>query len=718
MLLKSNKNTLSLLTAITSLLALPSYGDELNTNLPAMNVVDKAELEETDPYNSDYRRKSATTATKTDTPLMQTPMSVQIIPQQILKDQQVIRLEDALKNISGVSREQSYGPIYDSFMLRGFSANASVYRNGLRLAEQSFETANLQQIEVLKGPASILYGRIDPGGMINISTKKPLDSPYYAVEQQFGSYDLYRTTIDATDAITKDKTLLYRLNMAYSDADSFRDFVSKERFFIAPSFTWRPNERFESNVNFEYRHDRFNSDYGIPPLGNRPAPVPISWSSAEKNTQSTLESYTVGLDWSYKFNQNWKLTNRFLFQQANYQWNELWQGGLSKDTSTGRWLVDRSGLLHGPGTSNNYATNLDLTGKFDTFGIKHTALLGFDYYVKERHDYDNNWDPLDAAHAPPMDLFNPVHGLVSIPNNLPKNAFWLDESEWYGIYFQDQMTLWDKVHLLAGGRYDNATRQSAFASTEAGLKPTPNDVSELNPRVGLLYQPMQWLSLYGNYVTSVGVDNGLSADGLPLKPEHAQQYEFGMKNEFFNGQLSTSLAYYHIDKLNIAIPDPNNRFFSRSIGAARSQGIELDINGKVTDKLSLIASYAYTDARITNDHDSAGGLGNTGKRLPNVAEHSGSVWTKYDISKQFSLGTGVYVAGEREGDPANSYQMPGYTRWDAMAAYRFDIGKYRLTTQLNVNNILDQQYYLNSNTGTQILPASPLSFLGSIKLEY
>lgn len=690
------------------------------STLPAVKVTGKAQHEPTDPYNTDYNLKKSTTATKTDTALMETPVSVQIVSQQLMKDQQTIRLEDALKNVSGVRREVTYGSanIYESFTMRGFDSQGAVYRNGIRLYEQTFETANLQQIEVLKGPASVLYGRTEPGGLVNITTKKPLDTPYYALEQQIGSYDLYRSTIDATGPLNKDKTLLYRLNMAYQDSNSFRDLIDKERKFVAPSLSWLPNDKFELNLNFEYRNDRFHGDGGIPPIGNRPANVPISFSFTDAPLVSTLESYTSGMDWTFKFNDNWKLTNRFLYQQSKYNWNDLWQGGAYQEN--GRWLMDRSWIIQGPGTTNNYATNLDLTGNFNTFGIKHTALFGFDYYLRERHDFNNNWGPLDLADAPPMDVFNPVHGLMRVPRLQP-NASWLDESDWFGLYLQDQMTFFDKLHILMGGRYDNALRQSAYGSTPESLHPTPETISEFNPRFGFVYQPWQWLSVYGNYTESVGRYNGLGANNVVLNAEHAKQYEIGLKNEFLDGALSSTLAYFHIDKTNVATPDfstVDNPYDSRSVGGIRSQGLELDVTGKITDKLSMIGSYAYTDARVTKDFDNNGGSGNTGNRYFNVPEHSASLWSKYDIDDHFTVGTGTYLAGSRQGDLVNSYQMPGYVRWDLMAAYKTRVGKSKLTTQLNVNNILDKHYYLSSNSGPQILPADPLSFIGSVKLEY
>ncbi|MGH8614869.1 MAG: TonB-dependent siderophore receptor [Gammaproteobacteria bacterium] len=187
-----------------------------------------------------YTVPNASTATKTDTPIMETPVSIQVVPRQVLQDQQAIRIEDAVKNVSGVQTSFNYGTEnYPDFFIRGFNTNATVFRNGFR-AYGDFGTANLERIEVLKGPASVLYGRIEPGGLINLVNKRPLFSPYYSIQQQFGSYDLYRTTIDATGPLLSDSSLAYRFNLEYLDKNSFRDFVSTERIFVAPSLTWPP----------------------------------------------------------------------------------------------------------------------------------------------------------------------------------------------------------------------------------------------------------------------------------------------------------------------------------------------------------------------------------------------------------------------------------------------------------------------------------------------
>jgi len=684
------------------------------------------------PYNTSYTRPNATTATKTDTPIMETPVSIQVIPQAVMNDQQVISVADALRNVSGV--QPGNNVFYDNFIIRGFDANFSTYRNGLRQTSVSnLEVANLEQIEVLKGPAAVLFGRIEPGGMVNLVPKRPLYIPYYSVQQQFGSYNLYRTTVDATGPINSEKSLLYRMNIAYKDNNTFRDFVHQEHVFVAPTLTWKPTSQFETNLDVEYQYDKFvedSSDSGIPAIGNRPAKIPISRYFGDavfnRNHRNTQERVMVGLDWTYQFNEDWKLKNRFLFMDTQYHQSILWSDGLQADNET----LSR-GLWHTPLHRTTYGTNLDLIGRFETGIAQHQVLVGFDLYRKDQKDGGgfSGYDPL----VKDINIYNPVYGINLDPLLDIQNFFWKSPENWYGVYFQDQITLWDKLHILGGGRYDWAKSSTGFSETshsDINLETTRSGF--FSPRVGILYQPWQWLSLYGNYVESIGSNNGgRSISGQPFAPQTATQYEGGIKMEFFNGRLNSTLAYFDLTKQNMLTTNPDNPLFSIAVGEARSDGVELDIAGSLTENISLIATYAYTNTKITKDsgvvYDLDGNpigmnSGNQGNQLASVPRNSGSIWIKYDSNsgplQGLNIGTGVFVRGQREGDVANTFELPSYTRWDASVGYRLRLGRTRITPQLNVYNLLDETYYDTSANRANIRPGIPLTFLGSVKMEY
>ncbi|OQK16462.1 hypothetical protein AU255_00710 [Methyloprofundus sedimenti] len=682
---------------------------------------------------SGYNILDSSTATKTDTPIFDTPLSIQVISRAVMDDQQVIRVEDAVKNISGVQKNFSFGNLRENFTIRGFSTDSQIYRNGVRLPRSSFETSHLQQIEVLKGASSALYGRIQPGGLINLVTKQPLDDARYSLQQQFGSYDLYRTTLDATGPLMED--LSYRVNFAYLNQGSFRDYVNQERIFFAPSVSWKLGERTRVNLALEYTNDDFVIDSGIVAEGNRPANVNRSEFMGGEGDFATHEGVLVDFNGTHEFNDNWSVKLAFIYEDRTFTESYLPVNDFGNDEyHRGLWQVENP--------RQTYTTSLNLNGKIETYGIKHNMLLGGDFYRHEE-DSDGCVGPGQGGTClpwpPGTDGFDPYNPRGNAAFNFDTSQFpssadynWHAPSmeEWYGIYFQDQITLFEKLHIMGGGRYDWIRQQNELRWEHLFF--TTNESSSLDfgffsPRVGVLYQPWEWLSVFGNFSESVGSNIGRSFDGSVLEPETGIQYEVGAKTELWGGRFSGSLTFYHLTKENIQALDTVNSSdtsFYRTVGKALSQGIELDFSGQITDEISVIGSYSFIDARITSDDQAPGNIGN---RLANVPENSGSLWIKYDFPfetvKGLTIGTGTFVSSYREGDNENTFRLPGYVRWDAMVAYQFNAGLTRITTQLNVNNILDKTYYTASNTldgspRAGISVAEPMMVMGSIKIEY
>ena len=706
-----------------------------------------------DPYNKAYTTRNSTTATKTDTPIFDTPVSVQVVPRSVMDDQKTTRIKDALENVSGVRTQPTLG-YGNGFIIRGFRNNR-VYRNGLLANADGFPTefdaGNLQSIDVLKGPAAVLFGRIEPGGLVNITTKKPLDTPYYSLEQQFGMYDFYRTQWDATGAITDDKSLAYRFTGAYQNNNSFRDFVFHDRVLVNPSITWRPTDKTDLTLSVEGSDQDFQADFGVPAVGNRPAPIPISRSLDDPNSPIDHVSHTiVSTEINHRFSDDWAIHNRFLAGFNNEMSSFVNPAPtFGNDPTAADYALLTDGTMKrnifGQETdSENYATNLDLTGKFNLGFSKHDVLVGFDYFKSTQRyfyygEYEVPDDELDSTPNVDLDIniYNPTYG---ISPNLIKDTlsrpcstcggfnYAFFSNEWYGAYFQDHITLWDKLHIFGGGRYDWAETGSSYKGSfdiaEATIKPRKDE--GFSPRVGILYQPINELGIYGNWTTSFSANNAPADDGSTFDPERGEQFEAGLKTQLFDKRLLATLAYYHLTKDNILVPNNDTPFpLDKISNKQRSQGIELDVTGQVTDKISLIGSYAYTDARIIEDHSA----GNAGNRMPNVPEHSGSLWVKYDVNgidaqEGFSFGLGGVAAGARQGDFENSFQMPGYVRMDALAAYKMKVGPTKVTTQFNIRNILDNDYYEstdpNSNVASRlgIAPGAPLTAIGSIRVEY
>jgi iron complex outermembrane receptor protein len=698
---------------------------ELHNNLgpqtmPAVQVVGKAAYDSTDPYNPDYRLPNASTATKTDTPIMETPISIQVIPKAVMHDQQAVQLGDALKNVSGVFQGFSFGGFSETFFIRGFDARNTSYIDGLRWPVSRIPLANAERIEVVKGAAANLYGRIEPGGMINVVTKRPQATSYYSLEQRFGSYDLFQTLADATGAINNDKSLMYRINFEYLDKNSFRDFAFTDRKFVAPSLTWKISDRTQLDLDFIYSNEKSLEDHGVvaSTVTRRPVNIPISRFLGEPSIdKGKNELYSTAVTLNHEFSDNWKINAKFNHRKRSaLDIQHAAPGFLNPDP------VELNRVLCcGFDTEDVLGGTVNISGKFSTADIKHNVLVGWDYWGSNSNI--DGWflgPAVFGGPVNPINIFNPQYGQSGV--NLAtqaKNSFIDSKTSWNGVYFQDQITLFEKLHILGGGRYDWANTGSGFSSisrTDASSNFSDIENQKFSPRVGLLYQPWEWLSVYGNFVESLGAANlGIGVNGASLTPETAEQFEAGFKSEFFDKRLTSSISYYHLTKQNISVPIAGTQF-SEAIGEARSQGIEIDVSGQVTNGLNLIASYAYTDAVILKGE-------NAGNRLWNVPRNAGSFWVNYDLQEHgirgLIVGAGVFFQDQREGDSANSFELPGYGRLDAMAKYKLPIAKAKTTLQFNIENLLDHQYYVaTDNSNTFITPGAPRTFMGSVKVEF
>lgn len=676
-------------------------------------------------YSVDLNKPAA--SSKTNIPLLQNPTAIQVVPREVMDDQQAISVKDAIvQNVSGVSLGNQF---YDRFIIRGFDTGGFIYRNGLRTCcITQLETANLQSIEVVKGPSAFLYGRIEPGGLINLVTKQPLLVPYFSVEEQFGSFGLTRTTVDATGPLTADKTLAYRVNFAYLNTNSFRDFGARENIFVAPTVSYQPNDQFRLNIEGEYQSTSWVDDLGdvgIPAIGRRPANIPISRyledpaiTLANRNQQ---QRSFIGYDATFNLNQNWRMINRFGVQNVNY--DQYIPFAYDLDETTGE--LQRATWIMPDFSRHSVSANLDLQGEFDTGPFNHAVLVGTDYMQFNSHAFGLCCD--NVSFLRPINIWRPIYNGTGL-GPFTSNYFSINKETWKGIYAQDQISFADdRLHFLIGGRYDWANTGSGFSSmsgAEAATAFINNPTDAFSPRLGAVVQPLPWLSFYGSFSQSFGTANGRTPDNTILPPQEATQFEGGAKAEFFDGRLTATMAFYDIIKTNILARVPGT-LFSVPVGEAESKGVEFDIAGRINENWSLIGNYSHDDARVTKDSMASGGLGNTGHRLTNVPLDAANLWVKYDADGDFrglSLGAGLNVVGERQGDLANTFQLPTYTLVNAMIMYRFHPAGMpwvrNLTWQLNVKNLLDATYYESSSDRFSIVPGTPRTILVSLRAEF
>lgn len=727
--------------------------------------------------------------TKIDVPTFDLPVSVQTVPKQVIEDQNAFVLQDVIQNVSGVRSNSNNleGYVYN---IRGFTS-FNVFRNGLLVGvaiPQSYDTSNLQSVEVLKGPASFLFGRGDPGGVINRVTKQPLDAPYYSLTEEFGSFKLWRQVWDLTGPVQvpvlADGAVSYRLAGSYTNGGQFVDFIDNKSLFLAPSLTWRIGPATTLTVEAEYTHQNAQSNVGQPAISLNPqlnldpfsvlrpnlypANIPVYRSFGEPNQPpDRVRSALISYNFEHQLDNNWKLTNRFLAARGTIEKSNLTAIGFLDPENP--FLLDRT-VGYQKITGTNYSANLDLTGKFYVLGVKNDVLIGADYF----YSYYNYALSSDGSY--PIDIFNPIYGRV------PTSAFYdaatkawngtangfsqfsANENRDLGLYVQDSITLFDNLHVLLGGRYDladarvgrDATQfnfnedtgeltllQPTFgqAYTNFGTAPTQHN-QKFSPRLGFVYQPVPWLGFYGSYTESFGAQNGLSNNNTPLPPELSVGWEGGVKAELLDRRLLATLAFFNITKSNILTPvDPLNPFSElRPIGLARSTGVELDVLGRITDELSVIASYSHINAKIVKDIASVpdpenpeiiipGLLGNS---LGSYAPDSGSLWLTYAFPagsglQGWTAGGGVYAASNRWGDSTNIFILPAYARLDAFAKYQFVAGGAKWSAQINLKNIANTRYYeandvfFNNAFGNErfgIFAGAPRAVTASLRVEF
>ena len=662
-----------------------------------------------------YATLDAAGGTKSDLPLLETPMAVQIIPVEVIEDRQERSALEAVRNVSGVA--PSTYEFYDQFFIRGFdSGYGATFRNGLQMRgiTEAVNMAFVDHIEVVKGPASMLYGRIEPGGFVNVVTAKPHDPPSITIEQQAGSWGAIRSTAVMEGHADYNRTLQFRLAGNFDKAGSWMENSHRNNKTGGATLKWQPNTHFNADLEWEqYGTMTTWLDASIPVIGNRPANVsrhfsilyPESWTAYPYDVNRTLLADQA----NYSFNSKWRLANRFHFIHSNEDqegfFADPWGSfdGVSKFTG--------SNFIHNPNWARaTFGTNLDLTGELRTGALRHNILVGFDWA-----DFtdDTPGSVGDIAGAAPVDIHHPVFGhyldqLRALAATDRTNILWRDRSNDTGIYFQDRIGIGERWSLLAGGRYDAATDgyASTYGTRDSSCYPNctglpissqPTDHA-FSPRAGLLFKSSDNSSIYASYSKSFGDSNGRDSNGNPLKPQIGVQCEAGAKATLIQGKVTGSATFYNLTKSNITEYDPVSNF-PRLVGQARSRGVELDIAGQLTQRLSTIASYAFDQAIITKDPY----YGTQGKRLSGVSPHLANIWTKFDTSldpaKGWSFGGGLSGSAMREGDDPNTWQLPGYARLDAMIAYRHRLGRARWSLQLNVDNLLDRKYFDHGGFG-------------------
>lgn len=687
---------------------------------------------------SGYQPLSATIGSRIDTPLRDLPAAVQIITRQLIDDQGATNIQDIVRNVSGVNVPHSAGARAEAFTIRGFTSIENTYRDGYRNGysanRSSTELANVERVEVLKGPASILFGRLDPSGVVNLVTKKPLADHYYSVQFQGGSYKYLRPQLDFSGPLRSN--LLYRLNMAYENADTFRDYNERERFFAAPSLNWLVSPKTSILFESEYLNDHRLVDRGLVALRGGVAPVLVSTFYGDPGIPYFNKNVKAGIT------LNTNLTDVTTFRsalrvsvslpeyysrqaQAVIDLNSRYTGTNTAVLAT-RANCARLGTTACVEISQDRSDQLwhtynwqnDLATKFTLFGFQNSMVVGGDGQM-EISELAN----MVSTTRQLMDIFNPSYKFA--PDTLIRGYDFNRKNVGGGLFLQDQIALRDDLKITVGGRFDyvRTSRNDYYSATKRSpvLDRQSTIDKKFSPRAGIVYQPYNPISLYFNYAQSFIPVLTFGVDTKPFKPETGEIYETGVKFSFWRNRLTTSVAVFDITRANVSTSDPDNTGYSIQIGEQSSRGFEWDFSAQLKRNWNIIATYAYTDVKITKDNFRNAHL--IGNLVLGAPKETGSLWMTYEFSsgrlKGFGAGIGAFGVTDRFGDNAHTFRLPGYVRVDTTAYYKiYSQEKLKMRLGVNVNNLLDKLYYEGVQSSVSIIPGSPRNAVGNIQFIF
>ena len=673
---------------------------------------------------------------------MDLPQSITTISETTIKNQQALRLSDIIKNVNGVYLTTTRGSVQESFAARGYAfSSTNLFKDGFRINSGIMpEVSSLEKVEILKGSAAILYGQVAPGGILNMVTKQPKFQFGGEVSMLAGSYDLFKPSFDIYGPVSS--SIAYRVNGTYEQANSFRDVVHYKRYYVNPSVLFKIGQRTQLLVEGDYLKHDFTPDFGI-------GTINYALTSPTSPTIPDLpRSKFLGTDWQYNTTQQ-STTTISLKRQFNQLWalnsSASWQAYKRNYYSTERIQADSVGDWVRPlgkinSKENYYAAQVNLTGNLKTGSFKHTLLTGIDADRSFTFNYDYSFPAVAGLPANSYDKINVFDdGKYSARTDVPyatairKRQAPINR---LGFYIQDLVKLSSKFNLLAGVRWSYVQTigiDSTNLLTGQEIKSKTRNDNAFSPRLGVVYKPAESTSLFASYASSFTVNTGTDIYGSSLPPSIIDQYEAGMKNDFFKGMLSVNLTFYHIVNNNLAQTAPfdkdGNQNSNTSIkvlsGQTKSDGVELDAAAYPITGLSILAGYTYNNARYTKT-DTTKGSFIEGEKLVNNPTSTANASAFYTFSKGglrgFKFGATLLYIGDRFGGNNNTIgqtqnysrviPVESYTVVDVSAGYTYK--KISVMAKLsNISNTLN--YYVHENYSINPLP--PRQFVATVSYK-
>ena len=712
----------NLFLIMTSFISLPIqvFSVDIKSNdkvvLEAITVENNSSISE-DEYS--YYKTKSTSATKTDTPLRETAQSVQILNREVIDDVNAVTLKDTLSYVSGISQQNNFGGMWDNFSMRGFSGHENT---GMSLLKNGFsdnrgynaprDTANIESIEFLKGPSAALYGNSEPGGTININTKQPKFKPEYSIETSAGSYDFYRTSTDLTGPINE--SVAFRLNAAIQKDGNFRNYVESNRNVVAPSLLWSINDNTFLTYNGEYIEQKAPLDRGIVAInGDLKAIDSKTFFGTPNDRDMNLKNYTHQMKLEHYFSDSWSSNAGIAYKDNSLE-------GYGSEVKPFANVTSDSVLLrtrYRDYTSDDVSFQADVKNVSNIANMKNTFLLGTEAYKFESdtvmYNLNNSVRVSNIYSNPTYTTLATGKGTLSTDRSEEHNAI--------ALFSQDEIEV-GKFRFLTGVRYDQIDIDS---TNNINKKTTTQNDYAVSPRLGVTYLLDEQWSVYTTTGKSFRPNTGVDINGDTFESEEGVSLETGLKFESLNKRFGGTLSLYQIDKQNVLTGSDPSGNYSIAAGEVRSKGIEIDINGKVTNNVKISTNYAYTNTEITKDSGGAvdyltGNVVNLeGKELSNVPKHSGGVLAMWEdslsSSSSYGIGSGISYVGKREGNYINSFTLPDYTTVKLVSYWKAD---KNLTYKFNIDNLFDKEYIVSSYDRSWLTPSDPRNFTLSMNYKF
>ena len=754
------------------LLSFASYAQDYSSSETASSATDTVKNKKGQILNevliTANKPKKPIEAARSGIKVMDLPQSVQIIGNEIIEQQQAIRLSEVVKNLNGVYVGSARGGAQESFFSRGYDMSANnMFKNGFRYNAGSIpEVSSLEKVEFLKGGSALLYGNVAPGGIMNLVTKTPKFTSGGEVSMQIGSYSFYKPSVDFYGPLNK--SIAYRFTGSYENSESFRDFVKNERIYINPSFLFLLSDKTQITLQGDYLSADWTPDFGTGIYGKTILDLPRNeffgalWSTA--NTKSSSAS----LLFNHDFNKNWKLNFNSSYQ--SYRRTQTSTAQLSTIDANGNW---KRGLTKSDGAEQIFGDQLSLQGTFNTGSVKHQIFTGVDYENSLAPSYTFGFyapgKPADllTTEATAINLYTYDYSTQStvIPYPTRTTQLTSTETQRFGAYFQDLVSINQYIKVLAGLRW---SWQESEATTTKEVIEKKNNVNVIttayedalpvtgakvlnkafSPKAGLVVQPTNDLSLFASYSNSFTPNTGTTVDSKPLDPSIIDQYEVGVKKDFFRGLLTTNLTAYHITNNNLAqtaqyasdgVTQNVNTNIKELVGATKGKGVEIDITATPLEGLNIMAGYSFNETKVSKSSGTSGSLV-VGDVLARTPKNTVNLSFFYKLQNGFFKGVtfgaiGNYV-GDRKGGWNDDYlwtentpstnpktytitirdrdiPLEGYVTVDASLGYEWR--KFSILCRLsNITNELNYTVHENYSVN----PIAPRQIMTSLRYKF